>query len=420
MAYRTTSWKNTDIGKIPSDWDLNLFKNTFTKYPTNSFTRDEMNDFGGSFQNIHYGDILTKYGAILDFNKYTVPYLNSFISKTYKTVQNGDIIIADTAEDETVGKCVEIYDLPQNIKVLSGMHTMFCRPTNYFYPRFLGYYMNSRVYHNQLLPYITGTKVSAVSKTDIDKTYILAPSIPEQQKIAEVLTGIDDLIAELEHVRDKKIAMKTGAMQELLKPRSNWKIDKLGKLANMNSGGTPSSSNPSFYNGNIPFLSISDLTNQGKFLNNTEKFITELGLTNSSARIVKKGTILYAMYASLGKCSISNIDVAISQAVLGIDILDNNKIDRDFLYYYLVFIEKDVMKFGQTGTQTNLSKKIVSDFEIPYPSDILTQRKIANTLTDMDDEISAISEKINKYKQIKSGVACELLSGRIRLVKPQE
>ena len=69
-----------------------------------------MNDFGGSFQNIHYGDILIKYGEILDFNKCPVPYLNSFISKTYKTVQNGDIIIADTAEDETVGKCVEIYN----------------------------------------------------------------------------------------------------------------------------------------------------------------------------------------------------------------------------------------------------------------------------------------------------------------------
>ena len=316
MAYRTTSWKNTDIGKIPSDWDLNLFKNTFTKYPTNSFTRDEMNDFGGSFQNIHYGDILTKYGAILDFNKYTVPYLNSFISKTYKTVQNGDIIIADTAEDETVGKCVEIYDLPQNIKVLSGMHTMFCRPTNYFYPRFLGYYMNSRVYHNQLLPYITGTKVSAVSKTDIDKTYILAPSIPEQQKIADVLTDVDDLIAELERVRNKKIAIKTGVMQELLKPKECWISKKLDEVCdNIFAGGTPSTANEEFWkNGDIIWLPSGMVQDAVIKRQNANDRITAKGLANSSAKLIKAGTTILAMTgATCGKVAYLPFEAAANQ-----------------------------------------------------------------------------------------------------------
>lgn len=98
-------------------------------------------------------------------------------------------------------------------------------------------------------------------------------------------------------------------------------------MSTMNSGGTPSSKVQAFYNGGIPFLSISDMTAQGKYIYSTEKKISELGLINSSARIVNKGTILYAMYASLGKCSISAIKMAISQAVLGINvntaILDN-------------------------------------------------------------------------------------------------
>lgn len=405
MAYRTTSWKNTDIGKIPSDWELNLFKNTFTKYPTNSFTRDEMNDFGGSFQNIHYGDILIKYGEILDFNKCQVPYLNSFISKTYKTIQNGDIIIADTAEDETVGKCVEIYNLPQNIKVLSGMHTMFCRPTNYFYPRFLGYYMNSHIYHNQLLPYITGTKVSAVSKTDIDKTYILEPPISEQLKIAEALTDIDDLIAELERVRDKKIAIKTGAMQELLTGKRRlpgfnkpWKEVELGKICFIKTGKKDVNEGSSI--GQYPFFTCAkEHTFADTFSYDTE-------------------AILIAGNGEVGHCKYYIGKFEVYQRTY---VLFNSAINMKYQFQYLkYFFQKYIQDEIQQGAMPYIKLGTLTGFNMNIPADVEEQSAIVKILNDMDYEISAINDKINKYKQIKSGVAGELLSGRIRLVKPQE
>lgn len=424
MAYRTTSWKNTDIGKIPSDWDLNLFKNTFTKYPTNSFTRDEMNDFGGSFQNIHYGDILTKYGAILDFNKYTVPYLNSFISKTYKTVQNGDIIIADTAEDETVGKCVEIYDLPQNIKVLSGMHTMFCRPTNYFYPRFLGYYMNSRVYHNQLLPYITGTKVSAVSKTDIDKTYILAPSIPEQQKIADVLTDVDDLIAELERVRNKKIAIKTGVMQELLSGKRRlpgfnkpWKEVELGEIGIFDTCSGKSQYQDTF--GKYLIVDMGAVSSDGKLI--------ACKYSNYAHDFLKTGELVMPKDDIGGGLIIGKTAVIPenNRYIMGDHVFKITVLDTENPYFISAMINSDIVsknihKLVTGSAQLGLAKSNIKRVTIKVPTDKLEQTAIADILADMDDEISAISDKINKYKQIKSGVAGELLSGRIRLVKPQE
>ncbi len=195
---------------------------------------------------------------------------------------------------------------------------------------------------------------------------------------------------------------------------------RLGDIAEMNSGGTPSVNIPAYYNnGNIPFLSISDITSQGKWLYKTEKYITECGLINSSARLYQKGTLLYAMYASLGKCSIAKIDVSISQAVLGVTV-NRRFLDINFLYYYLSFIEPSVKNIGQQGTQSNLSKKLVQDFELFIPQSLSEQRAIATILTDMDNDIEALQRKKAKYEALKQGMMQQLLTGRIRLLVNEE
>lgn len=178
-----------------------------------------------------------------------------------------------------------------------------------------------------------------------------------------------------------------------------WKSVTLGEIAEMQSGGTPSSHNSEYYNGNIPFLSITDMTNAGKYINSTIKSITEYGLANSSARIYPAGTLMYAMYASLGKCSITNIDVAISQAILGFSL--SNEIDREFLYQYLCNIESSIKCFGQTGTQTNLSKSIVEKFNILIPT-LSEQKLVGNLLSSLDSQISLQTQRLEKLKQIKS------------------
>lgn len=122
---------------------------------------------------------------------------------------------------------------------------------------------------------------------------------------------------------------------------------------------------------------------------------------------------MYAMYASLGKCSISTITIAISQAILGFKLSDN--IVRDFLYYHLCYIEDSVKNMGQMGTQANLSKGIVEDFDLSLPS-LSEQRAIAAILNSMDDEIAALEQKRKKYVALKQGMMQELLTGRIRLV----
>ena len=199
-------------------WETLLFKDIFTFLTTNTFARELLN-IKGEIKNIHYGDILTNYSEVLDVSKTDLPYIDSNKVTRYNPVilaQDGDIIIADTAEDEAVCKATEIYNIG-NAKVVSGLHTMWCRPkNNIFAPKFLGYYINSSMFHDQILPLIQGIKVSSVSKNAIKNTWISFPTISEQQAIASVLTSMDNELSALEAKRKKYEQIKQGMMQQLL------------------------------------------------------------------------------------------------------------------------------------------------------------------------------------------------------------
>ena len=178
-------------------WEQREFKNTFDFLQNNALSRADFSDEQGSAMNVHYGDILVKYGEVLDVSTKQIPYIvDDEIVKKYASskLQNGDIIIADAAEDETVGKCTEIANL-QGVTVLAGLHTIPVRARIKFSCGYLGYYMNSSSYHDQLLPLMQGTKVSSISKSAIQDTMILHPkSADEQQKIGDYFRNLDNII----------------------------------------------------------------------------------------------------------------------------------------------------------------------------------------------------------------------------------
>ena len=199
------------------DWQTFGFSDLFDFISNNAFTRAQMSD-SGKVKNIHYGDILTKYGAYVNANDKAIPYIAKEIDITRFTercyLQSDDIIIADTAEDETVGKALEVINVDNPI--LAGQHTLLCRPKIKFAEKFLGYYLNSTCYHNQLLPYIVGTKVSSVSKASISQTKLIVPGYEEQQAIASILSDMDNEIEALEQKLAKTRRVKQGMMQQLL------------------------------------------------------------------------------------------------------------------------------------------------------------------------------------------------------------
>ena len=160
-------------------WEQRKLGNVLVSLQNNTLSRADLSNESGVAKNVHYGDVLIKVGEVLDVGKEQLPMiLDESVLTKYKAsfLQNGDVIVADTAEDSTVGKCSEIAGLNDEI-VLSGLHTIPYRPVENFASGYLGYYLNSDTYHNQLLPLMQGIKVTSISKSAMQDTDIFYPSI---------------------------------------------------------------------------------------------------------------------------------------------------------------------------------------------------------------------------------------------------
>ena len=207
----------TRLEGFSNDWITISFEQYFTLLKNNTYARENLSDHG-TIGNIHYGDILVKYGAVVSDSD-EIPYLKKGVAFFDKwLLQINDVIIADTAEDETVGKAIQIGHVSKPL--VGGLHTIVCRPNYETSYGFLGYYINSKAFHDQLLPHITGIKVSSVSKKSIKTTDLCIPSdTKEQAAIADVLLAMDKEIDGLEEEREKIIQIREGAMDDLLTGR---------------------------------------------------------------------------------------------------------------------------------------------------------------------------------------------------------
>ena len=196
--------------------------------PNNTLSRAELNQESGSVRNVHYGDVLIKYGSVLDVQNDELPFITGRSKDDFKgaLLQNGDIIIADTAEDETTGKVCEIVNI-QDKDVVAGLHTMVCRPKNKTAEGYFGYYMNSSSYHHQLLPLMQGIKVLSLSKTNVQKTTVKYPKDKaEQQKIADCLRRIDTLITLHQRKYEKLVNIKKSMLDKMF-PKNGASVPEI-------------------------------------------------------------------------------------------------------------------------------------------------------------------------------------------------
>ena len=185
------------IKKMPIDWEQRKLGEVLVSLQNNTLSRADLSNETGIAKNVHYGDVLIKFGEVLDVSEEKLPMISdkSVLTK-YKAsfLQNGDVIVADTAEDSTVGKCSEIAGLNDEV-VLSGLHTIPYRPIEKFASGYLGYYLNSSAYHKQLIPLMQGIKVTSISKSAMQNTEIVYPkSVEEQGKIGNYFQSLDHLI----------------------------------------------------------------------------------------------------------------------------------------------------------------------------------------------------------------------------------
>lgn len=179
------------------DWEQRKLGEVLISLQNNTLSRADLSNERGIAKNVHYGDVLIKFGDVLDVSREQLPMItDEKILDKYKAsfLQNGDVIIADTAEDTTVGKCSEIAGLRDEV-VLSGLHTIPYRPVEKFATGYLGYYLNSSAYHDQLIPLMQGIKVTSISKSAMQDTDVVYPkSTEEQAMIGSYFQSLDNII----------------------------------------------------------------------------------------------------------------------------------------------------------------------------------------------------------------------------------
>ena len=205
--------------KDDGEWEiLPLDNDIFPFVSNNTLSRAELNYNSGIVQNVHYGDVLIKYREYLNVKNEKLPFITDTQNvQKYDNakLENGDIIIADTAEDETVGKCTEIQEIANKI-IVSGLHTIAIRSKIKFAKYYLGFYMNSNSFREQIYHLMQGIKVLSISKTAIRQTKICFPkSLIEQSKIAGCLLDLDNSIISFENKIKALELHKKGLMQQL-------------------------------------------------------------------------------------------------------------------------------------------------------------------------------------------------------------
>ena len=380
----------------------------------NTLSRAELSQEEGSALNVHYGDILIKYGEILDVSVAALPYIpNADLVSKFKNsiLEDGDVIMADTAEDETVGKCSEVLNL-QGKPTISGLHTIPCRPVMKFAPGYLGYYMNSGAYHDQLLPLMQGIKVTSISKSALQNTVLSWPtSIDEQTKIGQYFMNLDNLITLHQRKYDRLKNVKKSMLEKMF-PRNGanvpeirfagftnaWEQRKLGEVAGVYDGVHQT---PHYTDSGVMFLSVENITTL-----KSQKFISEEAFLRDYKTYPQQGDVLMTRIGDVGTPNVVETSEKLAFYV-SLALLKPNGIDS---YFLCNAIQSPRFQKGLkdrtlvTAIPQKINKDEIGKVDIFMPDSRVEQAQIGTYFRQLDHLITLHQCKCDKLKEIKNSL----------------
>ncbi|WP_336268645.1 restriction endonuclease subunit S [Lactococcus cremoris] len=400
------------------DWEERKFDECFN-FPvsTNSLSRALLNYDEGDIKSVHYGDILIKYPAILNIKNDKIPYITGGKLEKYKSslLENGDLIFADAAEDETVGKAVEVNGLTEE-NLVAGLHTIVARPKDKKAEFFLGYYINSNTYHRQLLRLIQGSKVSSISKGNLQKTLVSFPKdFEEQQKIGAFFKKIDDTIALHQRKLDLLKEQKKGYLQKMFPKNGakvpelrfagfadDWEERKLGEVATLSSSKRIHLSD--YVTEGIPFYRGSEISTGG-ITGNQELFISQEKFDEIKEKygVPSEGDILVTAVGTLG--NLWKIDSRRFYYKDGNLIqISKMQVNSDYLLTYFTggIGKKRLLDSAAGSNQKALTMVKMREITVDFPSED-EQKKIGAFFKSLDDTIALHQRKLDLLKEQKKG-----------------
>ncbi len=327
------------------------------------------------------------------------------------------MVLSDVAHGDFLGLCAVI---PSNDYVLNQRMGRLRKRNDCINILFLRLYINANQKYFKMQG--QGSSQLNLSKKAIEDFEIPLPPLNEQIAIANVLSDVDRYLCALRALILKKESVKKALSFELLSQRKRlkgfnqaWQRVRLGDIAEIKRGASPRPiENPKWFcaNSNVGWVRISDISKNSRFLYKTAQKLSKKGIEKS--RLVKQNSLIMSMCATIGKPIITKIDTCIHD---GFVVFENPKIDLNYLYYFLCYIEKEWLESGQQGSQVNLNVDLIKNKEVFYPKDLNEQIAIANILSALDNEIISLKNKKRQFDNIKKALNHDLMSVKIRVLK---
>lgn len=390
-------YKQTEVGLIPSDWEVKKLGDALKVIGGGAFKSNDASQAGVKWLKISNVGINQ---AVWDDES----YLPSTLIKDNENflLKEGDYVIALTRP--ILDRKLKIAKLNENdVPALLNQRVGKIEVESQTEIDFAYFLFQKFETINGLLQSMAGTDPPNLSNKGIyGIDCAFPPTLTEQTAIATALSDADALISSLEKLIAKKSNIKQGAMQRLLEPKDGWEVKKLGDIAFVNMGQSPLSE---YYNSEgigLPLVQgNADVEDRKTIIRFYTSMITKKG---------KVGDIIMSVRAPVGEIAKATFDCCLGRGVCSISF------DNEYLYHYLIYFEKSWAKLSTGSTFDSVNSKQVKELEILIPKSKDEQTRIATILSDMDAEINALETKLEKYKKVKLGMMQNLLTGKIRLV----
>jgi type I restriction enzyme S subunit len=393
-------YKQTEVGIIPDDWEVKNLNEIGENIIGLTYSPNDIQEFGH----------LVLRSSNIQNNKLAFEN-NVFVEMVLPQrviVKEDDILICvRNGSKNLIGKCALIDKKTAGCAFGAFMSIYRSKYAKYVFYQFQGNNIQKQIDE------VMGATINQLTNKDLASFQIpLPPTTTEQTAIATALSDTDDLINSLEKLIEKKRNIKQGAMQKLLQPKEGWEVKKLGEIAEVIGGGTPSTFNKAFWNGSINWFTPTEV-GLNKYTFHSFRKITKEGMANCAARLLPIGTVLLTTRAGIGDVSILMNEGCTNQGFQSLIAKDNY--NNEFLYY-LIQTKKNLLLQNASGsTFLEISPNKLKQIEVIIPA-LKEQIRVAAILSDMDYEITTLENKLKKYREIKVGMMQNLLTGKIRLI----
>ena len=430
------AYKDTKIGRIPKNWEVIKFGDVFDFIKTSSHSKNEMvySETDSEIYNVHYGAIHTTYKEqILDFKKYNVPRItdDSKMPREDQFLKDGDLVIVDASEDwGGMGECVELNNLDGR-KVIGGLHTYAVRDRrNLFTKGFTGYIFQNTAVRNKLASYANVSKVYGITKGNISNVSLVIPTLPEQQKIADILFTVDEQISTTDKIIEKSKELKKGLMQKLFSEGightefkdtkigripKDWEVVKANELCLKVTDGTHDS--PKRVDKGYNLVTSKNLKN-GELDFSTCYQISEDDYIDVNKRsYVEQYDVLFGMIGTIGS-PVMITQSHVNFAVKNVGIFKSNG-DKNLGLWLCHFFNSDIAKNyiernKNSSTQSFVALGFLRAFPIINPPSE-ERKKIADILSEADAKIEKEQTQKAQLEALKKGLMQQLLTGKKRV-----